>query len=269
MWKYYLDESNIGQAISARMQFNKSEYAVNDLLASLGYIHEKAKRVVFDDYIFTNGSMDEMYSTEEIKFCETVGNIFTSSGNDIFDFFIIDINESQKFDAHYIGAITKIINKAFKGENILIFQAEDSLLFASRYISKFYGRDFHFTYWMSDMTKIRMFSAYNICRKNQKYSYALYLAMVCQNALFKHRWWSDKKEDAEELGINFIKLAKDLAFIKSEQIDSFELLEKALQASEYIKTDKKMSEYRDGYEDDSDEEVMYEEEELLFSFLKE
>lgn len=269
MWKYYLDESNISRAISARMQFKKSVFVVNDFLTSLGFNNENVKSVNFDDLIFTNGSMDEMYSSNEIKFCETVGNIFVSMGNDIFDFFLIDVDENYQFDAHYIGTITKIINKAFKGENIIIFQCKDCIMFASRYISKFAGRDFYFTYWISDVSKIRMFSAYNICRKNQKYSYALYLAMVCQYAVFKHRRWSDKKEDAEELGVNYVSLSKSLSYIVSKQLDSFELLEKALKASEYIKNDSKMAEYRAGYEDGYEDTEMYDEEDLLLSILKE
>ena len=71
--------------------------------------------------------------------------------------------EEHYTDERYIGAIVKIINKAFKGNNIIIFQNENKLMFASRYISRFPGRDYHFTYWISDISRIKDFSSYSIC----------------------------------------------------------------------------------------------------------
>ena len=96
MWKYYLDEAYIAQAISARGHFKKSTDAAANLLISLGYENEVVRNCKFDDLIFTSGSMDEMYSTEEIKFCERIGDIFVSTGRDIFDFFIIDVDEDEQ-----------------------------------------------------------------------------------------------------------------------------------------------------------------------------
>lgn len=265
MWKYYLDEASITQAISTRIHFKKSTDAAMKLLISLGYDSECLKACKFDDLVFTSGSMDEMYSTDEIRFCEGVGDIFVSTGRDIFDFFILDIDEEFQYDAFYIGSIIKIINKAFKGRNIIIFQCKDSLLFGSRYISKVGGRDYHFTYWMCDVKKIRLFSSYNLCRKNQSHSYALYMINVVQMSVFKHKWWSDKNEEAVELDENFVTLSKELAYIVSKQIDSFDLLDKALRATEFIKTDKKMSEYRDDYIVDGQE---LDDEDILHSILK-
>ena len=267
MWKYYLDESDIAKAISTRKQFNKSNDAAKKLLASLGYGNEYTKICRFDDLIFTSGSMDETYSTDEIRFCEKVGDIFVSSGRDIFDFFIIDIDEDTQYDAFYIGSIVKLINKAFKGRNIIVFQCNESLLFGSRYISKVNGRDYHFTYWISDVTKIGSFSSYNLCRKNQSYSYALYMAIVTQMSVFRRKYWkSEQNEDIVELEGNFVTLSKELSYIVSNQMDSFELLDKALQATEFIKTDEKMSEYRDDYDDNGQE--LLEDEDILMKYLK-
>ncbi len=266
MWKYYLDEAYIAQAISIRRHSKKSTNAAKKLLISLGYKNEVVRSCEFDDLIFTSGSMDEMYSTEEIKFCEEIGYIFVSTGRDIFDFFIIDVDEDEQYDAFYIGSIIKIINKAFKGRNIIIFQHKDSLLFGSRYISKISGRDYHFTYWMKDVTKIRAFSSYNLCKKSPSYSYTLFMSNVTQLSLFRNKYWNERNEEIVELKGNFITLSKELGYIVSKQIDSFELLDKALQATEFIKTGKKMSDYRDNFDDNRQE--LIDDEDLLFNYLK-
>ncbi len=267
MWIYYLDEYDIAKAISKRKQLNKSNDAAKGLLASLGYGNEDTKICRFDDLIFSSGSMNETYSTDEIRFCERVGDIFVSSGKDIFDFFIIDIDEDTQYDAFYIGSIVKLINKAFKGKNIIIFQCNESLLFGSRYISKVKGRDYHFTYWISDVTKIRSFSSFNLCRKNQSYSYALYMATVAQMSVFRRKYWKcEPNEDIVEFEGNYITLSRELSYILSNQIDSFELLAKALQATEFIKTDEKMSEYRDAFDDNGQE--LLEDEDILMKLLK-
>ena len=269
MWKYYLDDTKIMQSISKRIDFAKSEQAATLLVASMGYTQEEMKQVLFENLIFTEGSMDETYSSEEIHFCEKIGNIFVSLKKDMFNFFLIDVDEEYQYEAQYLGTIVKIINKGFKGGNIIIFQCDNKIMFGSRYVSKFANRDFHFTYWISDTSKLRQFSSYNICRKNPKYSYALYMANVCNMSLFKHRWWSDVKEEAEELSINFISLSKSLSYIVSNLVDSFELLEKAMEATEFIKTDAKMKEYRDEMQEDEDEEELYINSDILFEFLRE
>lgn len=93
--------------------------------------------------------------------------------------------------------------------------------------------------------------------------------MVCQLSLFHHRWWSDIKEEADELDINFIKLTRELSFIVSRQFDSFELLDKAMQASEFISTDAKMREYREDNDSEDDEEELYENADILYELLRE
>lgn len=268
MWEYYLDESSISQAVSTREYLKKSNYATKRLLISLGYNNEYIKNSKFDDLIFTSGSMDETYSTEEIKFCESIGDIFVSIEKDIFDFFILDIDEEHRYDEFYIGSIIKIINKAFKGRNIIIFQCNDSIMFGSRYISKFVGRDFHFTYWMNDVSKIGMFASYNVCSNNPNYSYALFMSKVNQMSVFKNKYWNDRTKDEENVPFesSFIALSKALSYIVSRQIDSFDLLDKALQVTNYISTDKKMSEYRAAFYDDENEQEY--DEELLLNYLK-
>lgn len=260
MWRYYLDDKEIEGAISNRMRYQDSEKAASLLLKSLGYEQETMAKTKFDELIFTSGFIDEIFSSKEIHLAETVGNVFSSRGKDIFDFYLIDIDEEHYTDERYIGAIVKIINKAFKGNNIVIFQCENKLMFASRYISRFPGRDYHFTYWISDVSKIRGFSSYNVCKKNSRYSYAVYMSIVVQLSIFRHRWWSDAKEEAAMLNFNFIELTRELSYIVSRQFDSFELLDKAMQASNFIKTDTKMQEYvediineeDDGLNEDSD-----------------
>lgn len=269
MWRYYLEDNKIKEAILARIKYQNSEKMASRLLSSLGYDQEIMTRTNFDDLIFTEGSMDETFSSEEIRLSEGIGDIFVSRGKDMFDFFLIDVNEEHQTDAKYIGSFVKIINKAFKGNNIIIFQNENKLMFGSRYVSRLQGRDYHFTYWISDVSTIKDFSSYNICKKNSKYSYALYMSMVCQLSLFHHRWWSDIKEEADELDINFIKLTRELSFIVSRQFDSFELLDKAMQASEFISTDAKMREYREDNDSEDDEEELYENADILYELLRE
>lgn len=269
MWRYYLEDNKIKEAILARMKYRNSEQIASKLLSSLGYDQEIMIRTKFDDLIFTEGSMDEIFSLEEIRLSEGIGDIFVSREKDMFDFFLMDVYEEHQTDVKYIGAIVKIINKAFKGNNIIIFQNDDKLMFGGRYISRFPGRDYHFTYWISDESKIKEFSSYNICKKNSKYSYVLYMSMVYQLSLFRYRWWSDIKEESDELDITFIKLTKELSFIVSRQFDSFELLDKAIQASEFINTDAKMQAYREDNDSGDDEEELYENADILYALLRE
>lgn len=135
MWRYYLDDRKIEEAISNRMRYQDSEKVASQLLKSLGYEQEVMIKTKFDDLIFTSGSMDETFSSKEIYLAENMGNVFSSRGKDMFDFYLVDIDEEHYTDERYIGAIVKIINKAFKGNNIIIFQNENKLMFASRYIS--------------------------------------------------------------------------------------------------------------------------------------
>lgn len=268
MWRYYLDDKKIEEAISNRMRYQDSEKVASQLLKSLGYEQEIMVRTNFDDLIFTSGSMDETFSSNEIQLAENVGNVFSSRCKDMFDFYLIDIDEEHYTDETYIGAIIKIINKAFKGNNFIIFQNENKLMFASRYISRFPGRDYHFTYWISDVSRIKDFSSYSVCKKNSRYSYTVYMSIVVQLSIFRHRWWSDVKEEAEELNFNFIKLTRELSYIVSRQFDSFELLDKAIQASEFIKTDAKMQEYAEEIDNEEDDRLN-EDSDILYELLRE
>lgn len=267
MWDYCLNDKKIEECISNRIKFPNVERVATEMISSLGYDQEEMKLVSFEDMIFTEGSLDEVYTQAEIKICEEMGNIFVSTGKDIFNFFLMDIPESEQFDAVKIGSIIKIINKAFNGENIIIFQCQNQFLFGSRYVSTKKARDFHFTYWISKTDVLKSFASYNICKNNKKYSYAMYMAYVCQWSLFKHKWWSDIKEEAEDLKINFVDLSKKLAHISSRQVDSFEMLEKAILASEFIKNDSQLQSYRDDYEDEEYE--LYNDTSVLLEYLKE
>lgn len=269
MWKYCLDDKTIQQCIANRVKYPNSELIATEFISSIGYNEEKMRNVFFEDMVFSEGSMDEVYSPAEIEICENVGRLFVSTGRDIFKFFLIDIDEDEQFDAEKIGSIIKIINKAFKGGNIIILQCKEKILFGSRYISKFAARDYHFTYWITDLNTVKQFASYNICKKNQKYSYAMYMAYVCQLSLFKHRWWSDVKEEAEGLSVSFVELSKSLSFIVSQQVDSFELLEKAIQTAEFVRTDSKMQEYREYITYDEEDFELYDETEVLLDYLKE
>lgn len=67
MWRYYLEDNKIKEAILARMKYRNSEQIASKLLSSLGYDQEIMIRTKFDDLIFTEGSMDEIFSLEEIR----------------------------------------------------------------------------------------------------------------------------------------------------------------------------------------------------------
>lgn len=269
MWKYYLDDSLIKKSISERIKFPHSETAATHFLTSIGYSQEKMRLISFENAIFTEGSMNEVYSKAEIHFCEEAGNIFISLGVDIFNFFLIDVDEEQQYDAEYIGTLIKLINKAHKGGNIIVLQCGKYFMFGSRYISKFVSRDFHFTYWISDIEILKRFASYNVCKKNQKYSYAVYMAYVCQLSLFSHKKWKEEKIDTDELQINFIELSKKLSYIMPNQVDSFELLENAIKASQFISTDAKLQGYREEVTYTDEDFELYDETDLLFKILKE
>lgn len=268
MWRYYLDDRKIEEAISNRMRYQDSEKVASLLLKSLGYEQEIMVRTKFADLIFASGAFDEIFTSKEIQLAENIGDMFSSRGKDMFDFYLIDIDEEHYIDERYIGAIVKIINKAFKGNNIIIFQNENKLMFASRYLSRFPGRDYHFTYWISDISRIKDFSSYSICKRNSRYSYAMYMSIVVQLSIFRHRWWSDVKEEAEELNFNFIKLTRELSYIVSREFDSFELLDKAMQTSEFIKTDPKMQEYEEDLDNEEDD-GLNEDSDILYGLLRE
>ena len=91
MWRYYLDDKKIEEAISNRMRYQDSEKVASQLLKSLGYEQEIMVRTNFGDLIFTSGSMDETFSSNEIQLVENVGNVFSSRCKDMFDFYLIDI----------------------------------------------------------------------------------------------------------------------------------------------------------------------------------
>lgn len=94
------------------------------------------------------------------------------------------------------------------------------------------------------------------------------MSIVVQLSIFRHRWWSDIKEEAEELNFNFIKLTRELSYIVSRQFDSFELLDKAMQASEFIKTDAKMQEYAEEIDNEEDD-GLDEDSDILYELLRE
>lgn len=98
MWRYYLDDRKIEEAISNRMRYQDSEKVASQLLKSLGYEQEVMIKTKFDDLIFTSGSMDETFSSKEIYLAENMGNVFSSRGKDMFDFYLVDIDEEHYTD---------------------------------------------------------------------------------------------------------------------------------------------------------------------------
>ena len=234
MWEYGVDLQKILDVIHKRAIFVKSPYYADMLLKELGFTSEMVKCSVFEDVIYTHGDFEEVYTSEEMNLISAEGDIFYSIGIDIFNFFIIDITEEDYSNWYRIAGITKIINKAFKGNNYIIFQMGGRLLFSSRYYSYFAVRDFHMTYWIDDINVIGDFTAYNLCKKNAKYTYANYIAYVSKNSVFKEKNWVRNDSQLEDqIEYNFVDMSKQLSFITSKQIDSFDFMRDAEEAGKY------------------------------------
>lgn len=234
MWEYGVDLQKISDVISKRAIFVKSHYYAEMFLKELGYTSEKVSRSVFEDIIYTHGDSEEVYSSEEMDLISSEGKIFYSIGIDIFNFFILDVIEEDYSNWYRIAGITKIINKAFKGNNFIIFQMGNRLLFSSRYYSYFAVRDFHMTYWIDDINVIAEFTAYNLCKKNAKYTYANYVAHVSKNSVFKgKKWVRNDQQFEDQIEYNFVEMSKQLSFIASKQLDSFALMREAEEVGKY------------------------------------
>lgn len=273
MWEYGVDLQKISDVIHKRAIFVKSHYYAEMLLKELGFTSEKVKRSVFEDIIYTHGDFEEVYTSEEMNLISSEGKIFYSIGIDIFNFFIIDIAEEEYSNWYRIAGITKIINKAFKGNNFIIFQLGDRLLFSSRYYSYFAVRDFHMTYWIDDINVIGEFTAYNLCKKNAKYTYANYVAHVSKNSIFKEKnWVRDDSQFEDQIEYNFVEMSKQLSFIASKQIDSFDFMREAEEAGKYAEENGMLYAARQTSdvvinEPDIDEEL-FDNPEMLLKFIR-
>ena len=234
MWKYGVDLHRISENISKRAIFKKSQYYAETLLRELGYVSEEIKRSLFEDLIYTEGDFEEVYNSEEMSIISSESELFYSIGMDILNFFIIDVAEEDYSNWYRFAGVIKIINKAFKGSNIIIFQLGERLLFGSRYYSSFTVRDFHMTYWIDDVSIISEFTAYNLCRKNERYTYANYVAHVSKHSLFKEKSWIKNDRNFEDvIECNFVDMSKRMSFITSKKIDSFDFMRAAEEAGKY------------------------------------
>lgn len=267
MWKYCIDNKELIEAINGRIKNPLSVKYATDFLSCLGYSKETVKSYDLSDMVFSKGSLDEVYSKNEIELCENT-QVFASIPVGQLHFFLINISDEDKYDAYKIGSLIKIINKAIRGYNVVILQNQDSISFGSRYVGTRDYHNFMFTYWMNSIEKILNYSAYNICRRDTKYSYALYMAYISQDSLFKHKFWDELFSwDNPRVELTFSVLSKQLSYITSKSVDSFEILEQAKRASEFILTDK-MERYREGM-DDIEETDDIESSDLVFDVLRE
>ena len=234
MWEYGVDLQTLSEAISKRALFTASQYYAELLLKELGFTMEIIKRSVFEDLIYSEGDFEEIYNSEEMEFISLQGEIFYSTGKDMFDFFIIDVSEEDYSNWYKLAGYIKIINKAFKGNNYILFQLGERLLFGSRYYSYFAVRDFHMTYWIDDINTISEFTATNLCKRNSRYTYANYISHVSINSIFKEKMWVKNDEKYKNIvECNFVEMAKNMSFISSRQIDSFDFMRAAEEAGKY------------------------------------
>lgn len=273
MWEYGINEKNIIEVISKRALFPKSHYFAELLLKEMGYTSEKIKRSVFEDIIYTEGSADEIYTSEEMEIISSEGKIFYSHGIDIFNFFLIDVQKESYSDWYHIVGLIKIINKAFPQNNVIIFQMGERLLFGSRYYSYFEVRDFQMTYWLDDIGVVAEFSAYNLCKKSAKYSYANYVAHVSKNSVFKEKYWVKNDEEFEEqIELNFVEMSKEMSFISSKQIDSFDFVKQAEAAGKYVEANNALysNRYASGVDYDAPDvdEELFDNPEMLLKYIK-
>ena len=271
MWKYGTDIRKLSEVIIKRSEFETFPYYTELLLKELGYTSEIIKRSVFEDLIYTEGDSEEVYTSEEMTIISSEGELFYSIGNGIFDFFVMDIPEEDYSNWYRIASIIKIINKAFKGNNYILFQMGERLMFGSRYFSKYANRDFHMTFWIDDINIIKEFTAYNICRKSKKYAYANYVAHVSKNSIFKRKRWINDEKYEDLLDYNYVEMSKRMAFIVSQKIDSFDFMKAAQEAGEQALENERLYEKHAissiAFED-NDVEELYDDPEMLLKYIK-
>ena len=273
MWKYRVDLSGISEAISKRADYNESQYLTNLLLKELGFTSEKVSRLLFEDLIYSKGDIEEVYTSAEMDIISSEEEIFFSIGKDIFNFFIIDIEEDYYANWYRFSGIIKIINKAFKGNNYILFQMKKRLMFGSRYYSSFVVRDFHMTYWIDDINIIEEFTAYNLCKQSAKYTYANFVAHVRKNSIFQEKYWVNDDEKLDEmLECNFVEMSRNMAFISSKQIDTFGFMREAEEAGKHaMENGRVYTEYSNqsiDFDDSDIDEEMYDNPEMLLKFIK-
>lgn len=273
MWKYRVDLPKISEAISKRADYNESQYYANLLLNALGFTSEIVSRLIFEDLIYSKGDIEEVYTSAEMDIISSEGEIFFSIGKDIFNFFIIDIEEEYYANWYRFAGIIKIINKAFKGNNYILFQMKRRLMFGSRYYSFFAVRDFHMTYWIDDISTIEEFTAYSLCKQSAKYSYANFVACVRKNSIFKEKSWVDDDDKFDEmLECNFVEMSRDMAFISSKQIDTFDFMREAEEAGKHAAENGRMyanhSNSSIDFADPDIDEELFDNPEMLLKFIK-
>lgn len=273
MWKYGVDLQTISEAISKRADYKTSWYFTDLLLKELGFSSEIINRSVFEDLIYTKGDFEEVYTSEEMDIISSEGELFFSIGIDIFNFFIIDIEEEDYSNWYKFAGIIKIINKAFKGNNYILFQMGKRLMFGSRYYSSFAVRDFYMTFWIDDINIIGEFTAYSLCKQSAKYTYANYIAHVRKNSIFRERYWVKNDENYEEmLECNYVEMSKSMAFISSKQIDSFDFMREAEEAGKHaVENERSYADYSNSsinFEESDIDEELFDNPEMLLKFIK-
>lgn len=272
MWEYGVDLHRISEIISKRAIFQRSRYYAEALLKELGYDSEEVRCSSFEDLIYTEGDFEEVYNSEEMSVISSESELFYSIGIDILDFFIINVSEEDYSNWYRLAGVIKIINKAFKGNNIIIFQLGERLLFGSRYYSHFAVRDFHMTYWIDDLNTLSEFTAYNLCKKNEKYTYANYIAHVSKHSIFKEKSWIKNDKSFEDIvECNFVDMSKRMSFIASKRIDSFDFMRAAEEAGKHAVENgmiytKRTSSLMEMEYPDIDEEL-FDDPEMLLKFI--